>query len=119
MGESINQRAIDWIVSSDTGISSETIWATMMGAQRRNRYIEHAPSDPSDFGRCYRLLNLIPEWKGRLFELTVRGKDWACLIPHWEELTRLYEEELPTGSCPKLYGRMKVLLNNMAKGNYE
>ena len=35
--------------------------------------------------------------------------EWAPLVAVWDELTALYEEELPSGRCPKLYDRMQQL----------
>lgn len=77
------------------------------------------PSDPSDFGRCYRLLKLIPEWRPRLSEVAARYRQWTALIEHWDELTAMYEDELENGPknkfgsrmAPRTYDRMKVLID--------
>jgi hypothetical protein len=97
-----------WIANGDTGTSSLTIWAVMMGRRSPHGRFD-APHDPSDFGRCYRLLNVMPSWRARLGEVAARCKAFAPLVPHWDELTALYEEELPSGSAPKLYKRIKEL----------
>src|SRR4051812_45875580 len=46
-----------WLKNGDTGISSLTILEVMTGhtAERTD-----TPLDPSDFGRCYRLLKVMP-----------------------------------------------------------
>jgi hypothetical protein len=110
------QRANQWIVGRDTGTSSETIWAVMRGVQAR---WASPPSDPSDFGRCYRLLKLIPEWRRRLSEVCDAHPEWSALIEHWDELTVLYEDELENGPvvkwtrmAPKTYERMKQLIDD-------
>jgi hypothetical protein len=103
-----------WIDGYDTGLSSTTVWCFMMGVPFE-RYIEHpwgpkAPSDPSDFGRCYRLLHLAPEWRGRMSEMAnVPG--WAKVAPAWQELTALFEAELKRkdGTMPKLFARLGEL----------
>lgn len=100
-----------WIVSYDTGVSSKTIWAVMMGAISGQEPWStfNVPHDPADFGRCYRLLKAIPEWRPRLHEVAERFPKWAPLIAAWDELTALYEEEVASGTAPKLYARMRQL----------
>lgn len=112
----VQQRAATWIVSRDTGTSSQTIWSVMMGAEPAHA---SEPSDPDDFGRCYRLLKLIPEWKPRLSEVAARYPVWTALVAHWDELTALYEDELQNGPmskygnrmAPRTYDRMKELID--------
>lgn len=98
---------MEWIISWDTGISSKTIWMIMTG-KTVNDY-GSPPRDPSDFGRCYRLLEKFTEWKPRLSEVSARFTTWEPYIAAWPELTALYEEELPQGTAPKLYARLKQL----------
>jgi hypothetical protein len=95
-----------WITNGDTGTSSETIWGVMMGRPVRR---EDIPYDPADFGRCYRLLKVMPSWRARLSEVADKYSQWKPLIDAWDELTALYEKELPSGLCPKLYARMRQL----------
>lgn len=61
----LEQRALFWALSGDTGISSEAIARHMTGNAGRMS----PPSDASDRGRCIRLLELIPEWITRLPEM--------------------------------------------------
>ncbi len=100
-------RALKWVTGGDTGVSSLTIWAVMMGVKP-----EHGsyPYDPSDFGRCYRLLKLMPEWRSRLREVVMDYPEWRDLVHNWDELEKLFEEESPSGTCPKLYRRMQELI---------
>lgn len=65
--KSIEQRALYWALSDDTGISSKAIarWFAL-----KEMYVPSMPpSDADDRGRCIRLLELIPEWIPRLDEL--------------------------------------------------
>jgi hypothetical protein len=105
---SVQERANQWIVGRDTGSSSQTIWAVMMGAE--SAYASY-PYDPADFGRCYRLLALIPEWRVALDRVAraYPKTAWKSLVKHWDELTELYEVEAPSGTCPRLYARMREL----------
>ena len=61
----VEERALFWALSSDTGVSSESIARHMTGGGGRIS----PPSDSSDRGRCIRLLELIPEWIPRLKEM--------------------------------------------------
>lgn len=63
----IEERALKWALSGDTGISSEALCGYMAQGITTRRH--SAPSDASDRGRCIRLLNIIPEWIERLDEM--------------------------------------------------
>lgn len=69
-GKTVDQRAVFWALSSDTGSSSKALARHMMGFGLNNdRFYSGPPSDSDDRGRCIRLLELIPEWLPRLGEL--------------------------------------------------
>ena len=51
---------IAWLTNGDTGISSKTIWLVMMGRRLGANDWADVPHDPDDFGRCYRLLQVMP-----------------------------------------------------------
>ena len=107
-----------WIVGGDTGISSKTIWSVMMGAEPS---YPCEPSDPDDFGRCYRLLKIAPpSWRASLSRVSEKYPVWTALVRQWDELTALYEDELVNGPidkksrvrmAPKTYVRMKELID--------
>ncbi len=94
-----------WFTGGDTGTSSKTIWSVMTGEHVDRRGI---PYDPADFGRCHRLLEKFPQWRARLHEMAI-VPGWEPLAEHWDELTALYLEELPTDVAPKLWARMREL----------
>jgi len=100
--------AYAWLSNGDTGTSSLTIWHALMG---RTPDRTDVPHDPADFGRCYRLLQVMPSWKDRLSEVAALYPKWSPLVSAWNELTALYEEERPSGRAPKLYARMHELNN--------
>lgn len=103
-----------WICGTDTGTSSLTIFSVLAErgylATNKGHYLGNPPWDPDDFGRCYRLLELFPQWRGRLREVAAKHKAWRGLVDNWSELESLYMEELPKRTAPKLYERMKELL---------
>lgn len=107
-------KAHAWIVGSDSGLSSKAIWAHMMDAGPPRYGWDH-PRDPADFGRCHRLLNLIPEWKARLPEMATRSDTWARLVARWDEIAESMENEVGIDwsrglSAPKTYKLMRSII---------
>lgn len=99
----------EWRAGPDVGLSSATIAHVLEGTTLLSRAT--VPMDPSDFGRCHRLLQLFPWMRPRLHEVAERFPEWKPLVYAWDELTALYEEELqrPDHRAPKLYARMREL----------
>lgn len=101
-------KALDaWLKSHDTGLSSLALHAWFSRGKAPDP--DDHPNDPSDFGRCYRMLKLAPpEWRARMATDPFTGT-WLKLARAWDELERLFEEESPSGECPKMYARMLAL----------
>lgn len=111
--DSVQQRALQWITSRDTGISSETIWSVMMGCPKARGIMgADVPHDPADFGRCYRLLKAIPEWRERLAEVAQQYSEWTPLVREWPHLTKMYVAAMNRKAqmAPSLYERMRELI---------
>ena len=87
-----NRRALEWLLSDDTGWSSMTIAAVMLNLPTESLKRKSIPYDSGDLGRCLRLLEKIPEWNARLDEVGVIPR-WEPLIDRWSELKRVYAEE--------------------------
>ncbi len=85
----VPRAALAWVVGGDTGTSSQTIWSVMVGVKHDRPW---TPLDSDDFGRCYRLLELVPEWRKRLPEVAALHPDWKPLVREWDRLTSLYEK---------------------------
>ncbi len=98
----------EWLAGPDTGASSLAIVEVLAG---RSGLTENhqGPSDPSDFSRCRKLLEVMPEWRDRLSEVADAYPSWAPIVGAWDELEDLYVEEQSAGVAPKLYTRMKEL----------
>jgi hypothetical protein len=104
-----------WLNGPDTGTSSRMICNTLSPKDSRALYdvdsqFGTVPLDPSDFGRCYRLLKTIPGWRQRIGEMhDVPG--WAPLVAAWDELEALYLEETVDGrgNALRLFARMQEL----------
>ena len=105
----IDDRLFHWLMGNDTGISSRTIASAITGMQLSENY--DIPYDPSDFGRCYRLLKKIPEWQELMMhKVVIAFPYWKPFIDHWKEMEQLYEKELPSGVAPILYKLMQQLV---------
>ena len=98
----------EWIAGRDTGASSATIWSALTGSPSPDgRY--DVPHDGADFGRCYRLLDLFPEWRPRLVEVAVKHPAWTPFAREWAALTALYETD-----SDDLYAAIKRLESEAA-----
>jgi hypothetical protein len=108
----LDQRAIEWLLGGDTGISSKTILSVMTGIQSGEGYTS-VPSDPSDFGRCYRLLFRFPEWRKRLPEVAKKYPAWGPLIREWDAMTEAYEaaQVARITHLSELYDHMQLLID--------
>ncbi len=96
-------REVEWLLGTDTGLSSVTLlWAfgksrlAVDGARNRLRGSHgNPPGDTDDFGRCYRLLSIFPEWRAGLLDITFPCRlsaDWRPLRSAWPELEYLYRK---------------------------
>ena len=108
---------LGWLLGTDTGISSLTLFSVLsrhgtVARAKIGRWQPDAPQDPADFGRCLRLLDLIPSWRGRLNEVVTAHPFWGPLVREWDRLEALYREEVPnhTGNAPRLYAAMQPLI---------
>lgn len=107
--------ALAWASGLHVGISSATIYTVMMGQKpKMESTIGFPPSDPSDLGRCLRLLRIRPDWRPRLQEVADRFPKWQTLVDHWDEIEALMEEEVGWDwskgqRAPRTYERMKAM----------
>jgi hypothetical protein len=108
-----------WLRSDSTGLSSRYLATVLSGRNCKQSGWDGIdyPHDPGDFGRCLRLLRAAPELVPNLHLMAdpKHGKPWNTLHAVWDELTALYEEESPSGKCPKLYDRMREVLSQAEK----
>jgi hypothetical protein len=100
----------EWARGRDTGISSGTIYAVITGHPPPCEYRD-VPHDPSDFGRCYRLLELFPQWKQRLGLVAAAYPAWKPFVREWDKLTQMYEKAMLTPKEPatEMYEFMKQM----------
>ncbi len=107
----IDKRLLKWWCCGDTGSSSEAIVFVMCGLNPKAILKTHwssYPYDSGDFGRCYKLLQAIPEWRGRIKEMACLGNVWDKIAITWQDLENLYVDEKPK----ELYSKLSKLRKN-------
>lgn len=111
MNKEISRKIGEWLISGQTGCSSTYMAGIMLGAdtETKSRWGASYPHDPSDFGRCLRLIEAVPEIKEHLHLMKECGEVWSKLVDNWDEMTRLYQRDLDTGRSEDLYLLMKSL----------
>lgn len=118
MSESIERRALAWLCGDDTGASSKALCRHMLGLPESNvwRSDWSYPSDPSDLGRCLRLLALIPEWDERIGEMAQHGRYWVAIAERWHEVAERMRQEVGIDwskgrKAPRTYALMQGIFN--------
>lgn len=111
--KTITERAQAWLLNGRVGLSSKAICSHMTGNVEQDRW--NYPSDPDDLNRCLLLLDLIPEWKGRMSEMAQYGKRWAGLAANWTSITDCFINEVGLNwshgdKASRTYSRMKEAL---------
>lgn len=105
------QFVLSWLFNShDTGISSKSLAAEFLGIDYKDR---HAPRDPSDLGRCLRLIAAVPSIRGCVDTLALKNESWAKAALAWDIISNLMIAEVGIScekgtSAPKTYLAMKV-----------
>lgn len=103
---------LKWFFSNSVGISSKAILSKMLGVGKETSY----PHDPSDFGRCYQLLRLFPEWRSRIMEMADVSAEWRVLAEKWDMLEDMYIKAHVSGlgNTPEMFRLMSNLTKNAA-----
>lgn len=100
-----------WVASDDTGESSlymAGVLGPYVGFGKASNLGHHGnayPRDPSDFGRCVRLLDAAPELRQYLDRLegVEHGPAWNAIAREWATLEAWYREDLYTGRSERLF----------------
>jgi hypothetical protein len=112
----IERRALRWLAGGDSGASSKAICYHMLGMKSDGSF----PWDPSDLGRCLRLLELFPEWKPRIREMARYSPQWAALVARWDELAEMMADEVGIDwskgrRAPRTYDAMKDAIDQACR----
>ena len=89
MGESVHIRAIEWLFNGKVGSSSKTILSQMLNIPF---WGHRHPLDPDDFNRCVQLLELFPEYRPRLQQMSAVSLEWVPIVAYWNEIEQAVVE---------------------------
>lgn len=116
----LGEKAYEWLKKGSTGLSSESLcYHTVPEMQpvldkirQKSHFNEfnHHPSDPSDFNKCYKFLNAVPEAKLLLSTMSNVSPEWKRLVEKWDELTATFETEIGLSRAPKTYQMMQDIV---------
>lgn len=86
-----------WLDSDDTGSSSLYMaWCLSAGQfgywQGRKQPEPAYPHDPDDLGRCIRLIEAVPEFGGKIPEMSHRGAHWLAVTTNWTRWVEMYDD---------------------------
>lgn len=95
-----------WLASDDTGASSKYMASILSG---QFSVSHNYPWDPSDFGRCIRLLEAVPELESELHKMKACSPQWAAVVDNWDKWSELYKAR----NSNKLYQEMKSAYNSI------
>jgi len=110
----VPQAALNWIVGGDTGMPALGIWAHMVGAAMT--FHEH-PQDATELAQCLRLLDQVPEWRGRMPEMARYSRGWRSIIPALDALTAtLRSESDPEWGCRVSAPQTAAMLRSILVG---
>ncbi len=79
-----------WLASDDTGLSSKAMAHHLAGGKCPINDILHYPHDATDFGRCHRFLEAVPEARPTVGRMATLSPAWDRLALQWTQLTDLY-----------------------------
>lgn len=107
-------RLLKWSLGCDTGASSKFMASWLLAVAKPDCWREY-PSDPSDLGRCLRLLRIVPELSADFARMAHAGPVWAALVARWGELERSMAEECGIDGekqreAPRTYALMNSII---------
>lgn len=117
------KRALSWIAAGDQGPSSVIIWAVMMGLVDEDECNVFSPTIAGggtvpagevEFGKCVRLLELIPEWRQRLDDLARISPEWGPIIASWDILSGIYNKR--RGMISGINGKVLSIIKKKTRG---
>lgn len=86
-----------WLNSDETGSSSLYMAWILSGGGfghwwGRRQPEPNYPRDPDDFGRCLKMVEAVPEFKGIIYKMNDYGPEWMAVARHWDSWEKLYLE---------------------------
>lgn len=111
----VERKILEWFATGKTGVSSEAMAFAAAGIENKSSFGNSTPSDPSDFNRCLKLLNQVPEIKEHFPKIAELSDQWSLLISRWDEVEESFLQEVGFDWCngdraPETYKLMKSIL---------
>ena len=123
----LDEAAIQWLAVGEQGRSSLAIFWRINAhlrfpdAKTPMESIAY-PLDPSDLGRCRKLLEQVPSVNEKFAQVmgTMAGPVWAGLVENWECLCATMDREAPAwrdgkGTAEETYRLMKEIIAEVEK----
>ena len=110
-GTGISHEAISWLANGERGLSSETMFAHLIGISVCGPDGQSHPYDCSDWRRCQLLLEAVPEVAQRFPKMAEVSPQWANLISAWPEILMALDEDSPDWRKKTSWGHSKQALN--------
>lgn len=110
-----NRAALEWLASGDCGISSKCLVYAALGMFSTLRWFDQSPPyDPSDLGRCLRMLKLMPWVRELAWPTLAASPRWKRVLDNWDKLAESMQDEVGIDwskgqSAPKTYALMKEI----------
>jgi hypothetical protein len=106
-----------WLRSDQVGLSSlrmAQVLAPLAGLPKPEHKLADKthrafPCDPDDFERCLVLLRAEPALVPHLSAMAAEHPVWAAYVDRWLEMSKVLEEELPSGKAPRLFRIMEQI----------
>lgn len=87
-----------WFLGCDTGMSSLAVFSKLTSHKDyANKALDeingkmHHPHDADDFGRCFRLVELM-QWHDRIYEMAPLSPEWKSICERWQSLCELHQQ---------------------------
>ncbi len=97
-----------WIENGEHGTSALTILKYAAGVDL-TKGSENHPYDTSDFYRCHKLIQAVPQLFNRLGKLQPLSPVWDKLVSNWGTLSGLLIKQINSNKDEGLYQKMKDL----------
>lgn len=91
-GKTLEENKNWWLLHGEHGISSKNMFAVLSGGYSKSDGKLMTPCDPSDFNRCSKLLQAVPQWKTELNKLKPVSETWSKLVDNWDKLETMLVE---------------------------
>lgn len=99
-----------WVALTFSSVGT-ALFAYLDDVQRNKGGNFDVPHDPDDFRRCLSFVNYCGITPDDLQRVKEMFPWWGPQIDNWPRLVELWNEESPSGRCPKLYDLLQELEN--------